>query len=52
MRNNTRLIYWLAAGNAALCWYWTSHACECAKATDRPLLRKLIQLLWMFLGLA
>lgn len=52
MQDNTRLIYWLAAGNAFLAWYWSSHACTCAHATDRPILRKLIQLLWLFLGLA
>lgn len=45
------LVYGLAAANAALCWYWTSNACDCSNG-DRPILRKLIQLLWMFLGLA
>jgi hypothetical protein len=44
------LIYVMAAGNAVLAYYWTSSACDCA-SQDRPILRKLIALLWMFLGL-
>jgi hypothetical protein len=44
------LIYCMAAGNAVLAYYWTSSACNCGHG-DRPILRKLIALLWMFLGL-
>jgi|688.fasta_scaffold72426_7 hypothetical protein len=44
------LIYVMAAANAVLAYYWTSSACDCA-SQDRPILRKLIALLWMFLGL-
>jgi len=44
------LIYFMAAGNAVLTWYWASHACNCASG-DRFILRKLIALFWMFLGL-
>lgn len=44
------LIYLMGAANAMLAWYWTSHACDCGH--DRPILRKLIQLFWIFIGLA